>query len=339
MEKKRRSAFTLVELLVVIAIIGILIALLLPAVQAAREAARRMSCANNLKQLGLAMHNYADTYREALPNAGWSSTLYPNDYSPLAKLLPYCEQANLQDLIDFSVEIGHPGRNDLPAVLQPAAGTAVPMFLCPSDGEEPLHNITLPSGAIIPVAGTNYAMNQSSGLDGAYHPGFGESDGLCWIDAKVRLASIVDGTTNTLAFTESLRGPGDSPALTPTPDVQVYRGSIGDYSLFPSLPGLADSGGLDAVLPSITGWDGNRLTYWLRGCTPSGPVMNGLLTPNHGAPDFVYRSAKITAARSRHPGGVNACMCDGSVDLISETIERATWHALWTRAGGEVNNQ
>jgi len=334
MSRKLRPAFTLVELLVVIAIIGILIALLLPAVQAAREAARRMSCANNLKQIGLAMHNYMDTYREVLPNAGWTAPPYPNDYSPLAKLLPFAEQANLQDLIDFSIIMGHPGRDDLPAALQPAAGTAVPMFLCPSDGEEPLHEITLPSGAILPVAGTNYAMNHESGTaSGAYHPGFGEGDGLCWVNATVRLAWITDGTTNTLAFTESLRGPGDSPALTPTPDVQVYRGQTADVDAAAT---TADTGGLDAVLPSITGWDGNRLTYWLRGCTPAGPVMNGRLTPNHEAPDFVYRSSKVTAARSRHPGGVNACMCDGSVDFISETIERTTWHALWTRAGGEV---
>ena len=336
MSEGRRSAFTLVELLVVIAIIGILTALLLPAVQAARGAARRMSCANNLKQIGLAMHNYANTFHEMLPNAGWTGVVYPNDYSPLAKLLPYAEQANLQDLIDFSIQMGHPGRDDLPAVLQPAAATAVPMFLCPSDGEQPLHDTTLPSGAVISIAGTNYAMNQGSGLDGAYHPGFGESDGLCWVNAQVKLASIRDGTTNTLAFTESLRGSGNSPALTPTPDVQVYRGIVGDYSLFGTLPEIANAGGLDAVLPSITGWNGTRLSYWLRGCSPTGPVMNGLLTPNHPAPDFVFKSAKITAARSRHPGGVNACFTDGSVDFISETIERATWHALWTRAGGEV---
>ena len=338
MPTKQRPAFTLVELLVVIAIIGILIALLLPAVQAAREAARRMSCANNLKQIGLAMHNYADTYREVLPNAGWTGIGYPNDYSPLAKLLPFAEQANLQDLIDFSINMGHPGKTDLPAALQPAAGTVVPMFLCPSDGEQPLHDTTLPSGTIIPVAGTNYAMNQGSGLDGAYHPGFADADGLCWVNANVKLAWITDGTTNTLAFTESLRGPcpDNAPDLAPTPDVQVYRGSIGDYSLFPTLPDLADSGGLDAVLPNITGWNGSRLSFWLRGSSPTGPVMNGLLTPNHDAPDFVFKSAKITGARSRHPGGVNACFADGSVDFISETVERDTWHAMWTRAGGEV---
>ena len=333
MPRKPPSAFTLVELLVVIAIIGILVALLLPAVQSAREAARRMSCTNNLKQLGIALHNYADTFHESLPNTGFAGPVFPNDFSPLARLLPYCEQANLRDLIDFSIYMGHPGETDLPVGLRAASATAVPMFLCPSDGEPPLHGMTLPSGAVIAVAGSNYAMNQGSGLDGGFNPGFSATDGLCWVDANVKLAAITDGTSNTLAFTESLRGPGNKPNLTPTPDVQVYRGETSAYA---TIAAAADSGGLDAVLSSITGWDGKRLLFWLRGCSPTGPVMNGRLTPNHQAPDFVYRSAKVTAARSRHPGGVNACFCDGSVAFISETIERSTWHALWTRAGREV---
>ena len=115
----------------------------------------------------------------------------------LAQLLPYCEEANLRSLIDFEIEMGHPGRDDLPADLQPAAGTAVAMFLCPSDSENPIHEMNLPSGAMIPVAGSNYAMNQGSGTDGAFHPGFGAADGLCWINARVRCADIIDGTTST----------------------------------------------------------------------------------------------------------------------------------------------
>ena len=329
--RRELQGFTLVELLVVIAIIGILIALLLPAVQAARAAARRMSCSNNLKQIGLAMHNYVDTYRGMLPNAGWSGSGYPNDHSPLARLLPYCEQANLQDLIDFTIEMGHPGRDDLPVELHEAAGTVVAMFLCPSDGEQALHDTTLPSGAVIAVAGSNYAMNQGSGMDEVYHPSFDAADGLCWVGAKVRLASIIDGTSNTLAFTESLRGRGDSPDLTPTPDVQLYRAKASS-----SLAAEAEAGGLDAILSSVSGWDGTRLSWWLRGCSPSGPVMNGRFPPNFEVPDLVGGSAKVTAARSRHAGGVNACFCDGSVHFISETIDRTTWHAFWTREGGEV---
>lgn len=328
--RQSRRGFTLVELLVVIAIIGILIALLLPAVQAAREAARRAQCSNNLKQMGLAMHNYAGTCN-MLPNAGWSGPTYPNDFSPLAKLLPFCEQKNLQKLVDFSITLGHVGRDDLPAALRPAAATPVPMFLCPSDGEKPIHDTTLPSGAVIPVAGSNYAMNHGSGMDAMYNPGFGATDGLCWVGATVRLDDVKDGTTNTVAFTESLRGPCDTPALTPTPDIQVYRANASS-----SLAATAEAGGLAAILPSVTGWNGTRLSFWLRGCSPTGPVMNGRFPPNCPWPDLVGGSAKVTAARSRHPGGVNAGLCDGSVRFISETIDIASWHALWTRMGGEV---
>ncbi|MDZ7616222.1 MAG: DUF1559 domain-containing protein [Patescibacteria group bacterium] len=325
--------FTLVELLVVIAIIGVLISLLLPAVQAAREAARRMSCSNNLKQIGLAMHVYADAFKSMLPNTGFAGTNYPNDHSPLARLLPYCEQANLQNLIDFNIELGHPGKEDLPVALRQVAATSIAMFLCPSDGEDPIHNVALPSGTIIPVAGSNYAMNQGSGLDGVFHPSFNASDGLCWVDAKVRFQSISDGLTNTLAFTESLRGPCDSPSLTPTPDVQRYRAKCTANA---SAADSVEAGGLDAALSVATGWDGARLSWWLRGCIPGGPVMNGRFTPNSEYPDLVGGSAKITAARSKHPGGVNACLCDGSVRFVSDSIDRNLWHAIWTRAGGEV---
>ncbi|HBO44944.1 MAG TPA: prepilin-type cleavage/methylation domain-containing protein, partial [Planctomycetaceae bacterium] len=164
----KRRGFTLVELLVVIAIIGVLVAMLLPAVQAAREAARRMSCSNHLKQMGLAMQNYVSA-NGWLPNAGWTGASYPNDYSPLAKLLPYCEQALLQNLIDFSIDMGHVGKTPLPVALRPAAATPVAMFLCPSDGETPVHDLTV-AGETVPYAGSNYAINGGSGLDGVFHP-------------------------------------------------------------------------------------------------------------------------------------------------------------------------
>jgi len=328
-----RVGFTLVELLVVIAIIGLLIALLLPAVQAAREAARRAQCCNNLRQLGLAMHNYHDIHR-MLPNAGFSGPTYPNDYSPLAKLLPFVEQQNLHNLIDFRITLGHVGRDDLPEALWEAARTPVSIFLCPSDGEKPLHDLTLPSGRVIPVAGANYAMNQGSGRDGMFNPGFGATDGLCWVGAEIRLDDVLDGTSNTLALTESLRGPGTSLPSTDRPNHQIFRARAPTTLI----DAIEQSGDLSVLYSQLSGWDGTRLMYWLRGCSPTGPVMNGRLLPNSRIPDLVSGSAKVTAARSWHPGGVNACLCDGSVRFVSQTIASTAWYALWTRAGGEVES-
>ena len=333
----RPQGFTLVELLVVIAIIGVLIAMLLPAVQAAREAGRRMQCSNNLKQLGLALHNYASTYPEAFPNNGWPwPGGYPSDYSPFAKLLPFMEQENLQDLIDFNIYMGHPALNDLPAELHRAAATRVNSFECPSDVGADLHDLTMPSGAIIPIAGISYAFNQGSGIDGVFHPGNGlPADGLCWVGAKIRLRDIIDGTSNTIIFAETTIGPGDSPASpTPLQDPRRYRAAAS--AIDATVAAAADTGNISAVQSYIAGWDGSRNHYWLRGSVPNGPVMNGRLTPNSAVPDLVRGSNKITGSRSYHPGVVNACMADGSVRTVSDTIDRGAWHASWTRAGGEV---
>ncbi|QDV59421.1 DUF1559 domain-containing protein [Rosistilla oblonga] len=336
--KQRKTAgFTLVELLVVIAIIGILVGLLLPAVQAAREAARRMQCGNNMKQLGLALHNYASTYNEAFPNNGWSYTGgYPADFSPFAKLLAYVEQENLQNLIDFDIYMGHPAIADLPLELRAAAATRVPTFECPSDVGADLHSMTLPSGTVIDVAGTSYAMNQGSGMDGAFHPGNGTpSNGLCWIGSKIKFRDVIDGTSNTIAFAETTIGVGtDIASPTPIQDVRQYRANTSTVDV--ATVNLANSSGLSGVQGSITSWRGDRNHYWLRGSVPSGPVMNGSLTPNSEVPDMVVGSSKMTAARSYHPGVAVVCLVDGSVRNVSDTIDLNAWHASWTRGGGEV---
>jgi prepilin-type N-terminal cleavage/methylation domain-containing protein/prepilin-type processing-associated H-X9-DG protein len=329
--------FTLVELLVVVAIISILIMLLLPAVQAARESARRTQCANNLRQLDMAMLHYVGA-NKFYPNAGGPAPDpvpdglhgYPSDFSPLSRLLPYFEQTSLQKLIDFTIFMGHPGRDDLPEALRPAAATAVSVFLCPSDPEKPVHVSTAPSGAHLDVAGSNYAMNGGSGMDGVFHPGMGTSDGLCYVNSEIRIRDIRDGTTHTLAFTESLRGPCDTLPADSVPDIQVYRAKAPANT---AAAEAAEAGGLSAI--SASGWDGSRLSVWLRGTIPAGPVMNGRFTPNANLPDITSGSAKITAARSRHRGGVNAGFCDGSVRFIENAIDAATYHALWTRAGRE----
>ncbi|TWT64746.1 DUF1559 family PulG-like putative transporter [Allorhodopirellula solitaria] len=334
--RRSRNAFTLVELLVVIAIIGVLVGLLLPAVQAAREAARSMQCGNNLKQVGLGLHNYASTYNGAFPNNGYSWTGgYPSDYSPLAKLLPYLEQAQLQELIDFDIYMGHPALADLPAELHQAAGTRVATYLCPSDVNTELHSLTMPSGASIQIAGSSYAMNQGSGLDGVFHPAV-KSDGLCWIDAKVKFRDILDGTSNTIVFAETIVGSGiDTASPTPAMDVRGYRASA-NTGIDVTLAEAADSGGLSGVQSYISGWSGDRNHYWLRGSVPNGPVINGRLTPNSPVPDLVYGSSKITAARSYHTGIAKVALADGSVRNVTDSIDRDVWHASWTRHGSEV---
>ncbi|MFH5806672.1 DUF1559 domain-containing protein [Alienimonas sp. DA493] len=340
--RRRRSGFTLIELLVVIAIIAILVSLLLPAVQQAREAARRAQCKNNLKQIGLALHNYASTYQEAIPNNGFPyPNGYPSDFSPLAKLLPYLDQANLENLVDYRVYMGHPAMADLPEELREAAEKPVATFLCPSDGETPVHALTLPaSGDAIPVAGSNYAMNSGSGLDGNFHPGRGTpNDGLCWVGASLKFNAVRDGMTHTLVFTESTIGPGANAgpaAATPLQDPMVFRATFPRGTDLEALAAAGESGGAAAIESSIEGWDGSRQNYWLRGSVPNGPLLNGRFTPNHEVPDLTSGSSKVTAARSWHSGGVNACMMDGSVQFVSETIDRDSWHAIWTRRGGEV---
>lgn len=330
--RRRRGGFTLVELLVVIAIIGVMVGLLLPAVQAAREAARRMSCTNNLRQIGLSMHNYASAYHEILPNAGLSGHGYPNDHSPLARLLPFMEQAQLQDLIDWNIQMGHPGRDVLPEPLRIVAGTPIATFVCPSHAGEVVTPITQ-QGVTYQTAGSSYSMVHGNGLDGAYHAG-SEGNGICWVGAKVRLGHITDGTTHQLAFLETVIGPGGDaigPGAAERADVRLWRarGSAGN-----SLDGL--HGGYDAIAGNITGWSGSRNTMWMRGSVPIGPVMAAVLPPNSDIPDFNTGSAKSAASRSFHPGGVNAALADGSVRFISDSIAVDTWHALLSRSGGEV---
>tara|TARA_R110002049_G_scaffold268572_1_gene445057 strand:+ start:20210 stop:21250 length:1041 start_codon:yes stop_codon:yes gene_type:complete len=330
-----RRAFTLVELLVVIAIIGILVGLLLPAVQAAREAARSMQCSNHLKQIGLAMHNYASVFNDCLPNNGYTGIGYPNDYSPHAKLLPFLEQAQLQDLIDFDINMGHPARTDLPEELHQAAGTRVATYECPSDVGAERHGLALPSGASIQIAGTSYAMNQGSGLDGMFHPGTGPSDGLCWVNAKTKLRDVLDGTSHTIAFAESTIGIGiDSATVTPKLDGRGYRASVSSVAS-PIITAAGDND-YSVVETVVTGWKGDRNHYWLRGSVPNGPVMNGYLMPNSHIPDLIYRSAKVTGPRSYHTGLVKVLMVDGSVQNVTDSIDRDVWHASWTRMGREV---
>lgn len=325
------KGFTLVELLVVIAIVGILIALLLPAVQAAREAARRVQCANHLKQLGLAMHNYSDAWGALPPLI--------NSYTPFVRMLPYFEQRNLREMFDLA----QAAYNANSASFYAAAATPVTIFLCPSDGEPVVHDVSSagPSGSSTHTyAGTNYAMNGSSGVGTAttvFDPWGNATDGLCYGNGFVRFEDIKDGLSNTLAFTETLRGRCDSVPLTPTPDLQLNVATFGlNVSALPTYVVAVETSGFSAIESNVSAWYTQRLFSWFQMWAVPGPVMVGRFTPNVPYPDLGARRIRVSAPRSRHPGGVNVGLADGSVRFASNTIERAAWHALWTRAGSDT---
>lgn len=321
----RRKGFTLIELLVVIAMIAVLIALLLPAVQQAREAARRVQCKNNLKQIGLALHNYHDTHR-VFPPLGATSYY---SYSPQAQLLPFIEQANLYDLVDFGQPLMDPTKPAYATTLNPpnaaAAGYAVPVFLCPSDGGQAV--IIDDEGDV--WAGGNYYANVGSGVGTTYYERR-PSDGLFWSGSSVRFRDVTDGTSHTLCFTESLFGlKNGTTAMLVDPQRQMARVSGG-------APGSLTGDALLAASRSSTSFDGRRGESWIRGLGYNA-LVSGFLSPNSRDPDVSHHGNGLIAARSHHAGGVNAAFCDGSVRFVSESVDLfGVWRPLFTRAGGEV---
>ncbi len=339
MNNQQRQAFTLVELLVVIAIIGILVGLLLPAVQAAREAARRMQCSNNLKQLALATHNYESSYKRFPGLTGSSS------FSPQARVLSYIEQGNLQNLIDFSqpLFVGPAWAARLNPVFVPAAQTAVPVFLCPSDGLEPSRVTTDATGASVNVAGTNYMFSYGSGTTTHYDDRY-TTDGIVWENSWARFGDIADGTSNTVLLSEALLGDGAVSVTVPEGNalqrrIASWPGSSSNPAPHPgfNLGGATISNpDLATVFPSqMTSYRGSRGESWIRG-VPYAVVTNGYLTPNSAIPDVNVHGRGWFAPRSFHTGGVNLALADGSVQFVSNGVDRRVHWSLHSRNGGEV---
>jgi prepilin-type processing-associated H-X9-DG protein/prepilin-type N-terminal cleavage/methylation domain-containing protein len=315
-----RAAFTLVELLVVVAIIAVLIGLLLPAVQKARESANRADCLNNLHQLGLAVHQYHDVYQVCPPGYRTGVTeKYPAlppfllRWSALAELTPFLEQANIYNALDLTIPLysdpaGHVFPQNRLAVSQ-----SVSLFLCPSDRR---------TGAYADFGPTNYVACLGSGANGGARQ---TADGLFYNNSQTRLADIVDGTSNTAMMSEHLLGPGGpgvgDPALV---DPREHYGQI--FALAPVS---------DAACQGVTTWKADRGGKWADGevefC-----LYDHHSPPNARAYDCIAFEFSWKAARSRHPGGVNVLFGDGSVHFMKNTIDSGTWGAVATRAGGEV---
>ncbi len=336
MLRTSRSGFTLVELLVVIAIIGILIALLLPAVQAAREAVRRAQCTNNLKQLGLAMHNYHDVYvmfprnyRQVGPNA-WEAI------SAHYALLPYVEQKPLYDQGQANIANWGWIYNNL-------MNTPLAAFRCPSSLPAPARG-THPHGWDGP--GCNYAWSTGSSV---YTVWAGNAfNGFIAYQADRRMADVRDGLSNTLAASEILSGSGQTGSSGVFPFDIFYAGDGPINAVvnkdFPTQAELDAIG--NAARNSPQGFKSNNGTMWawyaaaqstLTTAAPPNwrwPSAGGNCCPG-GAHDW---GLGIIPPRSLHPGGVNAALGDASVRFISETVDLVTFQRLGHRADGQVLN-
>nr|WP_162006720.1 DUF1559 domain-containing protein [Roseimaritima sediminicola] len=342
--RRNPRGFTLVELLVVIAIIGVLVGLLLPAVQSAREAARRMQCSNNLKQLGLAIQNYHDTMNAIAPLRDRNDVIYGSDWNTQiiswrARILPYMEQQPLYDRVDFTIPHWWSG-NQRPNTNWTIAPTVVASFRCPSDGGNGNVNWIDPAGnkqtghpSNSNYGATNYFA--CTGPDAQLRwngKSLGFFDGIRYQGPTRRgstrdFGSITDGLSNTIAFSEGIIG---HPRINENPSANAS----GTYAAQAATYTQTDN--LCAGNPSTSSTNA-RGNSWLRGYSANDLSFSTLMSPNSDLWDCHKNSNwAMYAARSQHPGGVLVGVGDGSVQFMAETVDYATYRALGGSFDGET---
>jgi len=352
--RRSLSAFTLIELLVVIAIIAVLIALLLPAVQSAREAARRAQCTNNLKQIGLALHNY-ETANGAFPPSGESTNFnvtpattqfVDGGWSALARVLPYMEGGNSFNSLNFAVDY-----NEATGMNYTGCSTVVNVFLCPSatrspeggrDGIDPNDPITQTGGGygMNDYGATNYTDIDPNGNQtyAASFPAtpfrnkYARANGLLH-QGKTRIAEATDGLSNTIAIGEDA---GRDPRYL-SPYTEAYYDGVNPRPIL----GLGPAGLAQGAFRRFWRWAEADEAYGVSG------QPNNKFRPDHEANPFpwIYGPPYVAQGTnagnndelfSFHPGGVNVLMGDGSVRFLKDSVNVITLRGLVTLAGGEV---
>ncbi len=339
----RRRGFTLIELLVVIAIIAVLIALLLPAVQAAREAARRSQCLNNMKQMGLAMHNYhqsVGTFPMGNTIAAYSYSTTPagqttwGTFSAHALLLPYMEQTPLYNACNFNWNVWYGTGNLINATVW---NTKVAAFLCPSDNN----------------AGSDFQNSYYGSFGTGTNPWSSNTNGIfCPENSSVSIAAVTDGTSNTISHVEGLTGSTNKYTI---PWRQYISGVLGNVpnclllddarTNLPAVMAVAQKC-MAMIQAGQYGTNNDRGLRWQTG-SPGLSLTNIIITPNANQYQFSGCRWDCSAGcgvdfghlhvpSSNHPGGVNTLFADGSVRFVKSGVSQPTWMSLGSRDGNET---